>query len=135
MLDLKKMVANLEEYKIKLKNKKFELDEQYFVDLYETILSTKKECEKLQEQRNKGSQEIGKLMRDGEKQKAEEIKAEMTVLTEKVKVLENQVREKEEELRKYMLYMIFLVRKILQKLLLIMEKNLKWILSQKNIMN
>ena len=105
MLDLKKMVANLEEYKIKLKNKKFELDEQYFVDLYETILSTKKECEKLQEQRNKGSQEIGKLMRDGEKQKAEEIKAEMTVLTEKVKVLENQVREKEEELRKYMLYM------------------------------
>lgn len=105
MLDLKKMLANLEEYKTKLKNKKFDLDEKYFTNLCNEISTNKKECEKLQEQRNKGSQEVGKLMREGNKAKADEIKEEMTVLTEKVKGLENVVRSKEEELRSYMMYM------------------------------
>ena len=94
MLDLKKMLSNLEDYKVRLKNKKFDLDEAYFTNLCEVISTTKKEREKLQEQRNKGSQEIGRLMREGNKQKAEEIKAEMTILTEKVKEIENDVKLK-----------------------------------------
>lgn len=106
MLDLKKMLNNLEDYKVRLKNKGFELDEKYFLELTADISKNKKERELLQEKRNQGSSKIGELMRNkAPTEQIDAIKAEMTELTEQVKKLEVYVRDKEEELRKYMLYM------------------------------
>lgn len=107
MHDLKKMLNNLDEYKVKLGNKKFDLDVEYFKSLTDEISNIKKECESLQCERNAGSKKIGTLMSDREKNKdeIEAVKNEMTALTEKTKVLEQKVKEKEEELRDYMLRM------------------------------
>lgn len=106
MLDLKKMLANLQDYKERLKNKKFDLDEGYFLGLTSEISNKKKEMESLQEKRNSGSSEIGKKIRNGaSKEEVEELKNQMTQLTEKVKELESYVKTKEEELHSYMMLM------------------------------
>ena len=107
MHDLKKMLNNLEEYKVKLANKKFILDEDYFLGLVKEINNVRNDSEALQAERNAGSKKIGMLMADkiGNASEIEKVKAEMTELTEKTKVLENKLREKELELRNYMLLM------------------------------
>ncbi|MBQ7977352.1 MAG: serine--tRNA ligase [Clostridia bacterium] len=106
MLDAKKILANMQEYKIKLKNKGFELDEEYFINLTNEISKNKQQCELLQSQRNSGSDKIGKLVQaKADKAEINAIKEEMTALTETIKELERFVKEKEKELRDYMLYM------------------------------
>lgn len=106
MLDVKKMLANLQDYKTRLKNKKFDLDEKYFLQLTSEIDKTKKLCEKLQAERNAGSANIGKLMRSGASQEeVQTLKDKMTELSDEVKKQENIVKAKEEELKNYMMYM------------------------------
>ena len=106
MLDLKKMLDNLNEYKTKLKNKNFDLDEKYFIDLTNEIAKIKKECQELQSQHNKGSSKIGELVyKKADKSEIEAVKQEMTALAEKVKQLEDTLRNKEKELNNYMMYM------------------------------
>ena len=107
MHDYKKILNNLEEYKIKLGRKKFDLDVEYFVGLINEINETRQESERLQTERNAGSKQVGILMRDkeGNAKEIEKIKAEMLELTEKTKIQENKLRDKEAELRDYMLRM------------------------------
>lgn len=106
MLDLKKMLANLQDYKTRLKHKGFDLDETYFLGLTNQISQLRKECEAKQNERNTGSAKIGKLVHDGvDKAQIESARAEMTALTEQVKAMEADLRLKDEELRNYMLQM------------------------------
>ncbi len=106
MLDLKKMLENLPEYKEKLKNKKFDLDEKYFLDITADISKNKKEMQDLQTKLNKGSAQIGALVQQkADKAEIEKAKAEMGELAEKVKEKEDYVRGKEKELHDYMMYM------------------------------
>lgn len=108
MLDAKKMLANLQDYKERLKNKGFDLDEKYFVEINEEILNLKKTCELAQAQRNSGSSKIGELIRQNTQEAKDEvvkIKEQMSVLTEQVKDMEQLVKEKEAELKNYMMYM------------------------------
>ena len=106
MLDLKKMLTNLEDYKVRLKNKGFDLDEKYFLNLVNQISTLKRECEQLQSQRNKGSDAIGKLIQaKANKSEIEAVKQEMSNLSSKVKDLEGVVKAKEVELHDYMMYM------------------------------
>lgn len=106
MLDLKKMLANLQEYKERLKNKKFDLDEKYFLGLTSEISSNKKQCEELQAKRNAQSAEFGKLVRSGAtKESLDKMKDDLSALSEEVKQKEAFVREKEIELKQYMMYM------------------------------
>ena len=95
MLDLKKMLENLPEYKEKLKNKKFDLDEKYFLDITADISKNKKEMQDLQTKLNKGSAQIGALVQQkADKAEIEKAKAEMGELAEKVKEKEDYVRGK-----------------------------------------
>ena len=106
MLDLKKMLNNLQDYKIRLKHKGFDLDEKYFLGLTDQIYNIRKNCQDLQNQRNTGSSKIGKLVHDGaSKEEIEKARQEMTSLSDKVKEQEAILREKEEELHNYMMYM------------------------------
>ena len=106
MLDLKKMLNNLQDYKIRLKHKGFDLDEEYFLGLTNQIYNIRKNCQDLQNQRNTGSSKIGKLVHDGaSKEEIEKARQEMTSLSDKVKEQEAILREKEEELHNYMMYM------------------------------
>ncbi len=106
MLDLKKMLENLPEYKEKLKNKKFDLDEKYFLDLTSDIQNSKKELQELQSKLNKGSANIGALVQaKADNSEIEKAKAEMSALASDVKTREEYVRNKEAELKNYMMYM------------------------------
>ena len=107
MLDLKKMLENIDEYATKLSYKKFNLDKDYLIGLNDKISKTRIECQALQSERNKGADKIGQLMRDKEKNKdeIETIKKEMTEVSDKVKVLESELSKLEDELKNYMMRM------------------------------
>ena len=62
MLDIKKMLDNIDFYVEKLKQKKFDLDKEYFLSLNEKIGKTRIACQDMQTQRNKGADQIGLLM-------------------------------------------------------------------------
>ena len=107
MLELRKLLDNIDEYAVKLQQKKFTLDKEYFISLNEKIGKIRTECQELQSQRNKGADKIGMLMRDkvGNAEEIEKTKAEMTIVSDKVKELETQLSTLESELRNYMMRM------------------------------
>ena len=107
MLELRKMLENIDEYAEKLKLKKFDLDKEYFLKLNERISNVRSECQELQSIRNKGADKVGQLMREKEKnaEEIEKIKAEMTEVSDKVKVLETELSTLETELKNYMMRM------------------------------
>ena len=107
MLDLKKMLENIDEYAEKLAQKKFNLDKNYFLNLNDKISKTRIQCQDLQTQRNKGADQIGLLMRDKSKNQVEieKLKSEMTVVSDKTKALESELSDLEAELKDYMMHM------------------------------
>lgn len=107
MLELRKMLENIDEYAEKLKLKKFDLDKEYFLKLNERISNVRSECQELQSIRNKGADKVGQLMREKEKnaEEIEKIKAEMTEVSDKVKALETELSTLETELKNYMMRM------------------------------
>ncbi len=107
MLDIKKILDNIDEYAEKLAYKKFNLDKEYFLNLNDKISKTRTECQTLQSERNKGADKIGQLMRDKEKNQIEidNTKRQMTEVSDKVKALETELSALEEELRNYMMRM------------------------------
>ncbi len=107
MLELRKMIENIDEYAEKLKLKKFDLDKEYFLNLNEKINSVRTQCQEMQNIRNKGADKVGQLMREKEKNatEIERIKAEMTKVSDKVKALETELSALETELKNYMMRM------------------------------
>ena len=103
MIDIKLIRENKDLVKENIK-KKFQdrklplVDEIYDYDI--KFRETKSKCDDLKSEKNKMSAEIGKLMRDGKKEEANEIKDKIAKFADEIAVLEKQEEEYEEEVKK-----------------------------------
>ncbi len=99
MLDLRYIRDNIEFLEEMLKNRGTEVNlnefEQYDAERREILTKV----EALKHKRNTVSQEIGKLMREGKKEEAEAIKAEMGGVSGEIKTLDTRLNELDEKLR------------------------------------
>lgn len=99
MLDLRYIRDNIEFLEEMLKNRGTEVNlnefEQYDAERREILVKV----EALKHKRNNVSQEIGKLMREGKKEEAEAIKAEMGGVSGEIKTLDARLGELDEKLR------------------------------------
>ena len=99
MIDLKLLEKDFENVSKRLKLKG--VDEKNLEEI-KTLFQEKKELktqlDKLLEKRNTLSKQIGTFMKNGEKEKAEEIKKEVNVLKEQISELENKLKSIEETL-------------------------------------
>ncbi len=106
MLDIKFLRENPEVVKQNIKNK-FQDNKLVLVDeaieLDKQNREIKGELQALQAERNKISKEIGKLMGQGKKEEAEEVKKKVAASGERIAELSAKEKEVEEELRKRML--------------------------------
>jgi len=99
MLDLRYIRDNIEFLEEMLKNRGTAVNlnefEQYDAERREILTKV----EALKHKRNNVSQEIGKLMREGKKEEAESIKAEMGGVSGEIKTLDARLSELDEKLR------------------------------------
>lgn len=106
MLDIKFLRENTEVVKQNIRNK-FQDQKLVLVDevieLDKENRNIKQEVESLRAQRNKTSKEIGKLMGQGKKEEAEEVKRQVAASGARIEELSAREREVEEEIRKRML--------------------------------
>ena len=106
MLDIRFVRANPEVVRENIK-KKFQEDKLKLVDevleLDVRNREIKQEVESLRADRNKISKEIGACMSKGEKDKAEELKKEVTKNAERVEALSAEEKEVEEKIKKIMM--------------------------------
>ncbi|TDO99496.1 serine--tRNA ligase [Marinomonas balearica] len=80
MLDIKALRTDPDAIAAKLKKKGFELDVAAFSSLEERRKGIQIETENLQQSRNSVSKQIGQAMKSGDKEKAEELKAQTATL-------------------------------------------------------
>jgi seryl-tRNA synthetase len=71
---------------------------QTILDLDATLRQNKQELEQVQARSNQLAKEIGQLFKDGKREEAEAAKTETSDLKEKTKVLENQLRDSQQNL-------------------------------------
>lgn len=91
-----------ENIKKKFQDEKLPLvDEVYELDI--KFRESKKEADDLRSEKNKLSDQIGALMRSGEKEKAEEIKSQISIMSTKISELEQKETEYEEMIKKHMM--------------------------------
>ena len=106
MLDIKFVRENPEIVKQNIKNKfqdaKLPLVDEVIV-LDEEIRKHKAEVENLRSQRNKNSQLIGSLMREGKKEEALKCKEEVTLINDRITILDEELGHLETELKKRMM--------------------------------
>lgn len=105
MLDIKFVRENPDLVKENIK-KKFQDEKLPLVDqaikLDEKLRDAKTEGDNLRAKRNKTSKEIGKLMGQGEKEKAEEVKKEVGEINDKLVQIEEDTRKYQDELKEKM---------------------------------
>ena len=106
MLDIKFLRENPEIVKQNIRNKfqdsKLPLVDQV-IDLDKKNREIKQEVESLRAERNKISKMIGGLMKEGNKEEAEEAKKKVTANAQRVEELSAQEKEVEEEIKKIMM--------------------------------
>ena len=106
MLDIKFIRENPEKVKENIR-KKFQDQKLPLVDevieLDEKVRNYKFEGDKLRSERNNVSNQIGQLMREGEKDKASELKARVTEINERLVNIEKEENDLSEKLRNDML--------------------------------
>ena len=106
MLDIKFLRENPEIVKQNIRNKfqehKLEMVDEV-IELDKENRSIKQEVEALRAERNKISKEIGKLMAQGKKDEAEEVKKQVAASGARIEELSAKEKEVEEEIRKRML--------------------------------
>ena len=106
MIDIKLIRENPELVKENIK-KKFQDEKLVLVDevkkLDEDYRSLRTKADELRNKRNLISKEIGKLMKEGLKDKAEEVKAEVAKIGKEIEECEAKEAKHEEEIRKRML--------------------------------
>lgn len=107
MLDIKFLRENPDLVRQNIKNK-FQDEKLPMVDevisLDKENREIKQEVEALRAQRNKASKEIGKLMGQGKKEEAEEVKKNIAASGARIEELTAREREVEEELKKRMMF-------------------------------
>ena len=96
MLDIKFVKENKELVKENIK-KKFQEQKLPLVDevveIYDKVCALKLEGDNLRSEKNNASSKIGQLMRDGNKEEAEELKQRVVEINEKVSALEKEEEE------------------------------------------
>ncbi len=98
MLDIRFVREHLDEVATAMKNRNHSWDSEYFQKLDESRRSVIGQEEELLNQRNVLSKSIGKLMGEGKKEEAEEAKAQVTELKDRISELSAQRAEVEEKL-------------------------------------
>ncbi len=106
MIDIKFLRENPEVVKQNIKNKfqdqKLELVDKV-IRLDEENRTTKAQVEALRAERNKASKQIGGLLAKGEKEQAEQIKAEIAKSGDQIEQLTQKERQLQEEIKKIMM--------------------------------
>lgn len=106
MIDIKFLKENPEVVKQNIKNKfqdqKLELVDKV-IRLDEENRATKAQVEALRAERNKASKQIGGLLAKGEKEQAEQIKAEIAKSGDQIEQLTQKERQLQEEIKKIMM--------------------------------
>jgi len=93
MLDIKTLRADPEAIALSLKKKGFTFDVAKFVDLEEHRKAIQIETEHLQQSRNAVSKEIGTAMKAGDKDKAEQLKADTATLGDELSHAKEQLHQ------------------------------------------
>lgn len=105
MLDIKLVRTNPELVKENIK-KKFQDEKLVLVDevlaLDEQFRASKSRGDELRQQRNTVSKEIGRLMKEGKKEEAEETKKRVSAIAEELEEMERRESEMTEEIKKRM---------------------------------
>jgi seryl-tRNA synthetase len=103
MLDIKYLLENFDEVSRDLysRGETFDLDE--IVELDRTRRNLKGQVDELRSKRNTASKEIGRLMREGDVEAAEKLKAEMKAIPDDIKALEADMEDVAERMRGLML--------------------------------
>lgn len=106
MLDIKLVRTNPELVKENIK-KKFQDEKLVLVDevlaLDEQFRASKSRGDELRQQRNTVSKEIGRLMKEGKKDEAEETKKKVSAIAEELEEMERRESEMAEEIKKRMM--------------------------------
>ena len=103
MIDSKRIEDNLEEVKKKLETRGAEIDFDEFRALDLGRKEIIKKVEALEQERNLGSKEVGKLMREGNKEEAQSIQEKMKGISDQIKDLGELRTKAEEAFRNFML--------------------------------
>ncbi|MFN3478764.1 MAG: serine--tRNA ligase [Thermodesulfovibrionales bacterium] len=101
MLDARFVRENIDVVRDALKRRGYDIDLSGFLSLEEERLGLLRESEALRSRRNVVSEEIGRLKRQG--QKAEDLIAEMKTVSERIKEIEDTLREIEEKTANFLL--------------------------------
>ena len=91
MLDPKLLRGDLSDLQVKLATRGYQLDIDFWQDLEQRRKSLQIKTEDLQAQKNQGAKKIGELKRNG--QNAEELLQQMEVVSQSMKVAENELKE------------------------------------------
>lgn len=91
MLDPKLLRGDLSDLQAKLVTRGYQLDIDFWQDLEQRRKSLQIKTEDLQAQKNQGAKKIGELKRNG--QNAEELLQQMEVVSQSMKVAENELKE------------------------------------------
>lgn len=91
MLDPKLLRGDLSDLQAKLATRGYQLDIDFWQDLEQRRKSLQIKTEDLQAQKNQGAKKIGELKRNG--QNAEELLQKMEVVSQSMKVAENELKE------------------------------------------
>lgn len=103
MHDIKYIRKNFNEFKENLSRRNGNLDFSQFENLDESRRELINKVEKLKETRNKSSKEIGNLMKQGKKDEAENIKAEMKQVADEIKSIDEELHNIEHKLNDFLL--------------------------------
>ena len=91
MLDPKLLRGDLSDLQVNLATRGYQLDIDFWQDLEQRRKSLQIKTEDLQAQKNQGAKKIGELKRNG--QNAEELLQQMEVVSQSMKVAENELKE------------------------------------------
>ncbi len=103
MLDSKYVEENLEKVAAKMKERGFPFDPGRFKALDQERRKIIKKVEELEHERNVGSKRVGELKREGRHGEADELQAELKVLSDKVKELGIERTGADDNLRDFLL--------------------------------
>lgn len=103
MLDIKFIEDNFELVVKKMTDRNTRIDFDLLGKLIDDRKNAIKEAEQVEHKRNKGSKEVGRLMREGKKDEAQQLQAELKELSDTVKHLNDKRNSIEGELRNILL--------------------------------
>jgi seryl-tRNA synthetase len=103
MLDIKFIEDNYELVRQKTEQRGATVEFESLTELIEKRKTAIKDAESLEHKRNKGSKEVGSLMREGKKEDAEKLQSELKELSDKVKLLNEQRSKTEAQLESILL--------------------------------